>query len=103
MLAQVCSAAGETAMARSRFEEAKGEFEEALRLALEVGAYVETPFLITRLGEIAYCEGDRTAALTALDEASAAADRYAVPDSTGVRPAMRAQIAFDDEDIVTRA
>ncbi|KOG25432.1 ATP-binding protein, partial [Streptomyces viridochromogenes] len=98
MRAQVCSAAGETAMARSRFEEARGEYEEALRLAHEVGAHAETPFLITRLAEIAYRKGDRTAALTALDEASAAADRYGVPDARAFVRLMRAQIALDDED-----
>ncbi|GAA2937947.1 hypothetical protein GCM10011428_65170 [Streptomyces violaceus] len=47
--AQVFSAAAEAAMARGRFEEAKGEYEEALRLAYEVGAYAESPFLIARL------------------------------------------------------
>ncbi|TXS41268.1 sigma-70 family RNA polymerase sigma factor, partial [Streptomyces sp. uw30] len=40
-------------------EEAKGEYEEALDLAHEVGAYTETPFLIARLAEIAYRSGDR--------------------------------------------
>ncbi|MFI7408026.1 AfsR/SARP family transcriptional regulator [Streptomyces sp. NPDC049627] len=98
MRAQVCSAAGETAISRSRFEEAKGEYEEALRLAHEVGAYAETPFLVARLAEIAYRAGDRTAALTALDEASAAADRYGVADSRAFVQLMRAQIALDDKD-----
>ncbi|MCF1600498.1 AfsR/SARP family transcriptional regulator, partial [Streptomyces muensis] len=98
MRAQVCSAAGETAMSRSRLEEARGEYEEALRLAHEVGAHAETPFLMTRLAEIAYRTGDRTAALTALDEASAAADRYGVADSRAFVLLMRAQIALDDKD-----
>ncbi|KUM79677.1 AfsR/SARP family transcriptional regulator [Streptomyces curacoi] len=98
MRAQVCSAAGETAMLRSRFEEAKGEYEEALRLAHEVGAYAETPFIVARLAEIAYRSGDRTAALTALDEASAAADRYGVADSRAFVLLMRAWIALDDKD-----
>ncbi|GCB47988.1 BTAD domain-containing putative transcriptional regulator [Streptomyces sp. NL15-2K] len=96
--AQVCSAAGETAMARSRFEEAKGEYEEALRLAYEVGAYTETPFLIARLAEIDYRAGDRQAALAALDEASAAADRHGVADSRAFVLLMRAQIALDEKD-----
>ncbi|MFI1481369.1 AfsR/SARP family transcriptional regulator [Streptomyces sp. NPDC020747] len=100
MLAQMSSAGGETAMARSRFDEARSEFEEALRLAVEVGAYVETPFLIARLGEIAYYVGDRAAALAALDEATAAADRYAVPDSRAFVLLMRSQMAFDDQDFV---
>ncbi|MGA6220467.1 BTAD domain-containing putative transcriptional regulator [Streptomyces umbrinus] len=100
MLAQVCSAGGEAAMARSRFDEAKREFEEALRLALEVGAYVETPFLIARLGEIAYYAGDRAAAVAALDEASAVAERYAVPDSRAFVFLMRSQMAYDERDFV---
>ncbi|PSM39314.1 AfsR family transcriptional regulator [Streptomyces dioscori] len=98
MRAQVCGAGGEAAMARSRFEEAKGEFREALRLAHEVGAYAEKPFLIARLGEIAYREGDRAAALSALDEATAAADRYAVPDSRAFVLLVRAQMAVDDRE-----
>ncbi|MFE7069287.1 BTAD domain-containing putative transcriptional regulator [Streptomyces sp. NPDC057620] len=98
MRAQVCGAGGEAAMARSRFEEAKGEFREALRLAHEVGAYAEKPFLIARLGEIAYREGDRAAALGALDEATAEADRYAVPDSRAFVLLVRAQMAVDDRE-----
>ncbi|GAB2873753.1 BTAD domain-containing putative transcriptional regulator [Streptomyces deserti] len=95
--AHVCSAAGEAAMARGRFEEAKGEYEEALRLAYEVGAYAESPFLIVRLAEIAYRAGDRPAALASLDEASAAADRYGVADSKAFVLLLRAQLAREDE------
>jgi predicted ATPase len=98
MRAQVSSAAGETAMSRGRFEEAKGEYEEALRLAHEVGAYTETPFLIARLAEIAYRTGDREGAVAALDEAGAAADRYGVADSRAFVLLMRAQLALDDKD-----
>ena len=100
MLAQVSSAGGEAAMARSRFDEGKQEFEEALRLAVEVGAFAETPFLIARLGEIAYYAGDQATALTALDEATAAADRYAVPDSRAFVLLLRSQMALDDQDFV---
>jgi len=98
MRAQVCSAAGEAAMARSRLGEAKGEYEEALRLAYEVGAYAETPFLMARLAEIAYRAGDRAAALHGLDEATAAADRYGVPDTRAFVLLMRAQLALDEKD-----
>ncbi|MFI8832675.1 BTAD domain-containing putative transcriptional regulator [Streptomyces afghaniensis] len=100
--AQVCSAAGEAAMARSRFEEAKGEYEEALRLAYEVGAYAESPFLLARLAEIAYRAGDRPAALAGLDEASAASERYGVADSRAFVLLLRTQMAFEEGDI-TRA
>ncbi|MGW3122220.1 BTAD domain-containing putative transcriptional regulator [Streptomyces sp. NPDC001107] len=98
MRAQVCSAAGEAAMARSRLEEAEGEYGEALRLAYEVGAYAETPFLLARLAEIAYRAGDRVAAVRGLDEATAAADRYGVPDSRAFVLLMRAQLALDEKD-----
>ncbi|UIX32866.1 BTAD domain-containing putative transcriptional regulator [Streptomyces sp. GQFP] len=97
--AQVCSAAGEAAMARGVFEEAEGEYEEALRLAREVGAHAEAPFLIARLAEIAYREGDRVRALAALDEASAAADRSGVADSRAFVLLLRAQLALDDQDV----
>ncbi|MFJ5996684.1 BTAD domain-containing putative transcriptional regulator [Streptomyces sp. NPDC092370] len=94
--AQVCSAAGELAMARSCFEDAKREYDEALRLAYEVGAYAESPFLIARLGEIAYRAGDRVTALALLDEATAAAERYGVRDSKAYILLMRTQMAFED-------
>ncbi|EST28284.1 AfsR family transcriptional regulator [Streptomyces roseochromogenus subsp. oscitans DS 12.976] len=96
MRAQVCSAAGEAAMARGRFGEARGEYEEALRLAYEVGAYAESPFLMARLAEIAYRSGDPKAALASLDEAEAAADRYAVPESRAFVLLLRAHIALHD-------
>ncbi|MFL4949560.1 BTAD domain-containing putative transcriptional regulator [Streptomyces sp. MMS24-I31] len=99
MRAQVCSAAGEAAMARGRFEEARGEYEEALRLAHEVGAHAESPFLLARLAEIGYRCGNRAAALTALDEAHTAADRYGVADSRAFVLLLRAQIAMDDGDV----
>ncbi|MEU2712585.1 BTAD domain-containing putative transcriptional regulator [Streptomyces sp. NPDC007205] len=98
MRAQVCSAAGEAAMARGRFDEARGEYEEALRLAYEVGAYAESPFLKARLAEIAYRSGDTRAALAALDEAGAAADRYAVPESRAFVLLLRAHIALHQKE-----
>uniref|UniRef100_UPI003CC68A69 ATP-binding protein n=1 Tax=Streptomyces carpinensis TaxID=66369 RepID=UPI003CC68A69 len=99
MRAQVCSATGEAAMARGRYEEARGEYEEALRLAHEVGAHAEAPFLQARLAEIAYRSGDRAGALTALDEAGAAAERHRVSDSRAFVLLLRAQIALDDGDV----
>ncbi|MFK4105014.1 ATP-binding protein [Streptomyces sp. NPDC019531] len=96
--AQVGSAAGEAAMARGRPAEARPEYEEALRLAYEVGAYAETPFLIARLAEVAYRTGDRAAALTTLDEASAAGDSYGVPETRAFVSLMRAHIALEEKD-----
>ncbi|MGW1911886.1 BTAD domain-containing putative transcriptional regulator [Streptomyces sp. NPDC002076] len=96
MRAQVCSAAGEAAMARGRFAEARGEYEEALRLAYEVGAYAESPFLLARLAEISYRSGDPKTALAALEEAGAAADRYAVSEARAFVLLLLAHIALYD-------
>ncbi|MFF4400038.1 BTAD domain-containing putative transcriptional regulator [Streptomyces sp. NPDC001480] len=99
MRAQVCSAAGEAAMARGRFEDAGSEYEEALRLAYEVGAYAEAPFLLARLAEIAYRSGDREQARTGLNEAGLAADRYGVADARAFILLLRAHFAQHDGDI----
>ncbi|WP_411100161.1 BTAD domain-containing putative transcriptional regulator [Streptomyces sp. x-45] len=96
--AQVCSAFGEAAMVRGHYEEARAEYEEALRLAEEVGAFAEAPFLIARLAEIAYREGDHGTALGVLDEAGAAADRYGVVDSKAFVLMLRAGLAVVEED-----
>ncbi|KPI11092.1 transcriptional activator domain-containing protein [Actinobacteria bacterium OK074] len=96
MRAQVCSAAGEADMARGRYTQARQEYEEALRLAHEVGANAETPFLHARLAEIAYRAGDRAGALITLDRASEAADAYGVTDSRAFVRLLRAQLALDD-------
>ncbi|UQT57677.1 winged helix-turn-helix domain-containing protein [Streptomyces durmitorensis] len=104
MRAQVSSAAGEAAMARCLHEEARVEYDEALRLAYEVGAYAETPFLIVRLAEIAYREGDRDLAAKALHEAGIEADRYGVGDSRAFMRMVQAQMALDDGEVArTRA
>ncbi|MFD4508618.1 BTAD domain-containing putative transcriptional regulator [Streptomyces sp. NPDC058457] len=99
MGAQVCSAAGEADMARGRFAAAESEYREALRLAHEVGAYAETPFLLARLAEIAFRSGDRAGAQVTLDRAGEASDRYGVAESKAYVALLRAILAHDDGDL----
>ncbi|MEU2774208.1 BTAD domain-containing putative transcriptional regulator [Streptomyces sp. NPDC007162] len=99
MRAQVCSAAGEADMARGRFVQAAGEYEEALQLAHEVGAYAETPFLLARLAENAFRAGDRAGARTVLDRADEASGRYGVAETKAYVALLRAQLALHDEDL----
>ncbi|WP_425831332.1 BTAD domain-containing putative transcriptional regulator [Streptomyces fractus] len=99
MRAQVCSAAGEAAMGRGRFEEAKAEYEEALLLAYEVGAYAESPYLMARLAEIAFRAGDRDTAKKTLDMATDEAERYGVVDSAAFARLLRAYLALSDGDV----
>ncbi|MEU5307647.1 BTAD domain-containing putative transcriptional regulator [Streptomyces sp. NPDC021562] len=101
MRAQVCSAAGEADMARGRFGQAAGEYEEALRLAHEVGAHAETPFLLARLAEIAFRAGDVAGAHTALDRAAEACERYGVAETKAYVALLRAQLAHHDGDLPT--
>ncbi|MER7187867.1 AfsR/SARP family transcriptional regulator, partial [Streptomyces hyaluromycini] len=100
MGAQVCSAAGEAAMARGGFAAAESEYREALRLAHEVGAYAETPFLLARLAEIAFRSGDRAGAQATLDRAGEASDRYGVAESKAYVAVLRALLAHDDGDLL---
>ncbi|MFD5622652.1 BTAD domain-containing putative transcriptional regulator [Streptomyces yangpuensis] len=74
--AQVASAAGEIALSRGRYTEARTEFEECLRLAREVGAHVEAPFAIARIAEVAYSAGDLDDAERLLAEADEEAEQH---------------------------
>ncbi|MFG2993734.1 ATP-binding protein [Streptomyces sp. NPDC048257] len=74
--AQVASAAGEVALSRGRYADARAEYEECLRLAREVGASVEAPFAIARIAETAYCAGDLDEADRLLVEAEKESARY---------------------------
>ncbi|WP_263168443.1 AfsR/SARP family transcriptional regulator [Streptomyces sp. SCSIO ZS0520] len=99
MRAQVCSAAGETAMARGHLDEAAHEYQEALRHASEVGAHAESPFLRARLAETAFRGGDRASALEILKEASDESERYAVPDARAFVRFLHAVIALSDGNL----
>ncbi|WP_329313906.1 AfsR/SARP family transcriptional regulator [Streptomyces sp. NBC_01278] len=74
--AQVASAAGEVALSRGRYDWARAEYEDCLRLAREVGAHIEVPFAIARIAESAFCSGDFTGAEQLLAEAANEVDRH---------------------------
>ncbi|MFE2250230.1 ATP-binding protein, partial [Streptomyces lavendulae] len=73
--AQVASAAGEMALSRGRYDEARAEYEECLRLAREVGAHSEVPFALARIAEAVYSGGDLDGAERLLAEAEREAER----------------------------
>lgn len=100
MRAQVCGAAAEAELARGRFAQAEAEYREALRLAYEVGAYTEAPFLMARLAQIAYRSGDLPGAMAVLDEASSAADEYGALDAQSFVIMLRACFALEVGDVV---
>ncbi|MDX3540911.1 tetratricopeptide repeat protein, partial [Streptomyces sp. MB09-01] len=100
--AQVASAAGEVALSRGRYAEARTEYEECLRLAREVGAHIEAPFAIARMAEAAYCAGDFDEAERLLAEADRESDRYGgVYDVTSFARLLSALLARQRGDVAT--
>ncbi|MEU6844225.1 BTAD domain-containing putative transcriptional regulator [Streptomyces sp. NPDC046716] len=99
MRAQVCSAAAEVAMGRGSYPEAQVELEEGIRLAHEVGAYAETPFLLARIAEIAYRQGDREAARKSLDLANEEAERYGIADTAAFIGLLYAHLALAEGEV----
>ncbi|MER7795466.1 BTAD domain-containing putative transcriptional regulator [Streptomyces sp. NPDC097640] len=75
MLAQVETAAGEMAANRARLDEARAAYELARRLAREIGAHTEVPFLITRLADVAINAGELDRAEKLLDQSDEEAGR----------------------------
>ncbi|MFE1266373.1 ATP-binding protein [Streptomyces sp. NPDC058758] len=98
MAAQVASAAAEAHMMRGRRAEAREAYEEALGLAREVGAHAETPFLIARLAELTYRDGDTAGAERGLAEAAREAERLRLQDALAYVDFLRAVLALDRND-----
>ncbi|WP_421107383.1 AfsR/SARP family transcriptional regulator [Streptomyces sp. NEAU-S77] len=92
MLAQVESAGGEMATLRGRLTEARAAFEEAQRLAREIGAHTEVPFLITRLADLALNSGDIEGAVKLLDQSEQEAERWGVLDVQAFNGSLRSHI-----------
>ncbi|MFF6885002.1 BTAD domain-containing putative transcriptional regulator [Streptomyces sp. NPDC012421] len=98
MSAQVASAAAEAHMMRGRRAEAREAYEEALGLAREVGAHTEAPFLLARLAELTYRDGDTDGAERGLDEAARESERLRLRDAHAFIDVMRAVLALDRDD-----
>ncbi|MFF7812387.1 BTAD domain-containing putative transcriptional regulator [Streptomyces sp. NPDC007945] len=98
MGAQVASAAAEANMMRGRREEAREAYEEALALAREVGAHAEAPFLVARLAELDYRDGDSAAAERGLEEAARESERLRLQDVLAYVDFMRAVLALERND-----
>ncbi|MFC8506183.1 ATP-binding protein [Streptomyces sp. NPDC057411] len=99
MRAQVASAAGEANIMRGRYAQAREAYLEALGLAREVGAHAEAPFLLARLAELDFREGDPAAAVKGLDAAEAEAERLHVGDTRTYVGFLRAYIALFEGDV----
>ncbi|MBP8537808.1 NB-ARC domain-containing protein, partial [Streptomyces sp. MK37H] len=91
MLAQVEGARGEIATHRGRFEEARAAYERATRLAQELGAHTEVPFLYTRLADLAVNERDVEGALRLVERSEEEAERCGTQDVLAFNDIVRSE------------
>ncbi|SEG94585.1 Predicted ATPase [Actinacidiphila yanglinensis] len=97
--AQMHSARGEVESLRGDHPAARAEFEAAYRLGRELGAFGEGPFLLARVAELAYRDGDVEDAHRLLGEAEEEAERYAALDARTYIRYLRALILLDHGDL----
>ncbi|WP_244413933.1 BTAD domain-containing putative transcriptional regulator [Streptomyces hygroscopicus] len=94
MLAQVAAATAEIRQIRGRYAEARTAYEEALALTCELGAYAEGPFLLSRLAELHFADGDVDSAEQALVRADEQAAEWGVQDPLAFNHSLHARIAL---------
>ncbi|ADI08898.1 AfsR-like regulatory protein [Streptomyces bingchenggensis BCW-1] len=99
MLAQVETAAGEMAASRARLDEARAAYEMARRLAREIGAHTETPFLITRLADVAINGRDLDRAEKLLDQSDEEAAHRGSRDVQSFNRLLRSLIELHRGDL----
>ncbi|OMI39202.1 AAA family ATPase, partial [Streptomyces sparsogenes] len=100
MFAQVETAAGEMATNRGRLDEARAAYRTARRLAREIGAHTETPFIITRLADVELHAGDLDSAEKLLDLSDEEAERRGTRDVQSFNRLLRSLIELRRGDPV---
>ncbi|GAA1290766.1 AfsR/SARP family transcriptional regulator [Streptomyces javensis] len=91
MLAQVEGARGEIATHQGRLGEARAAYERATRLAQELGAHTEVPFLYTRLADLAVHERDVEGALRLVERSEEEAERCGTQDVLAFNDIVRSE------------
>ncbi|GGU95328.1 AfsR family transcriptional regulator [Streptomyces albospinus] len=94
LLAQAAAATGEVRQTCGRYEEARAAYEEALALTQELGAYTESPWILSRLAELHFAGGDLAATEKALIRAEEQAAEWHVQDPLACNHALRARMAL---------
>ncbi|WNF01647.1 BTAD domain-containing putative transcriptional regulator [Streptomyces luomodiensis] len=99
MLAQVEGARGEIAAHRGRFAEARAAYEKARRLAQELGAHTEVPFLFTRLADLALHEKDVAGAIGLVERSEQEAERRGTQDTRAFNQVLRSLVELVRGDL----
>ncbi|WP_241562525.1 BTAD domain-containing putative transcriptional regulator [Streptomyces hoynatensis] len=84
-----------TEIARGDFDVARREFEEAIRVAEEIGADAEVPFFTVRMAEVAFYADDLDRAEKLLERALGDAERLGSQDVLSIAHLTGAAIALD--------
>ncbi|EST37733.1 hypothetical protein N566_11400, partial [Streptomycetaceae bacterium MP113-05] len=98
LLGQVCGLRAEIETGRGRYERARAEFETALRYARELGAFMETPFLLARIAETWYRQGDSDRAEKLTLRAEEEGERLGVADARTYASMVRTVLALERGD-----
>ncbi|WP_308341202.1 BTAD domain-containing putative transcriptional regulator [Streptomyces sp. JJ36] len=95
LLCQVCGLRAEIALMHGRYEQARGEYETALRHAQALGALTEVPFLLVRIAEVWYRQGDYGHADKLARQAREDAERLGIADAQVYAHFMHAVLALE--------
>ncbi|WP_449657217.1 AfsR/SARP family transcriptional regulator [Streptomyces hazeniae] len=98
LLGQVCGLRAEIETARGHYERARAEFETALRYAQELGAFLEMPFLLARIAETWYRQGDSGQAEKMTLRAEEEGERLGVADARTYASLVRTLLALERGD-----
>ena len=99
--AQLHGASAEIETLRCRYDAARADFEEALRLGTELGALSENPFLLGRMADLEHRAGDDEAARKLCAQAEEEAERFAVWDARTYIRYLKAVLLLGQGDTAT--
>nr|WP_206323848.1 BTAD domain-containing putative transcriptional regulator [Streptomyces sp. HNM0574] len=99
LIGQVCGLRAEMAAQYGRYALARHEYEASLRHARQLGALTELPFILVRIAEICFREGDSAEAEKIVRRAIEDAEGLGVNDAGTYGSFLAAVIALDNGDI----
>ncbi|WP_431983568.1 BTAD domain-containing putative transcriptional regulator [Streptomyces qinglanensis] len=101
LLGQLCGLRAETALQEGRYDDARADFETALRYAEQLGALTEVPLLLARIADVWFRRGDTGQADRLARRAVAEAERLGIRDALTLGVFLRAVAATEAGDLVS--
>ncbi|MEU7318903.1 AfsR/SARP family transcriptional regulator, partial [Streptomyces sp. NPDC007083] len=101
LLSQLCGLRAETALQEGRYDDARADFENALRYAEQLGALTEVPLLLARIADVWFRRGDTRQADRLAQRAVAEAERLGIRDALTLGVFLRAVAAAEGGDLVS--